>query len=266
MTIYKLYVKTHNKTGLKYLGYTKATNAHKYTGSGNYWKLHLKKHGKDYSTEILKECQTKDEIKEYGLYYSNLWNIVESDEWANLKPETGDGNDSETARLYNLKRILNRTHNFLNNGEASRKVQLDKIANGTHHFLGDTNPVYKQLESGTHPFSGPDHNKKMITAGKIGGEASRKVQLDKIANGTHHFLGDANPSKQRSIDGTHHFYNKEVAHERNLKRIREGTHSFIGDTNPSKTKLTCPHCNKTGGMGGMILWHFDKCRNNPITE
>lgn len=60
-------------------------------GSGKYWKLHLAKHGEDVHTEILRECKDYDEVKEWGLYYSNLWNIVESDEWANLKPETGDG-------------------------------------------------------------------------------------------------------------------------------------------------------------------------------
>lgn len=90
MTIY-LYVKTHNKTGLKYLGQTAAIDPHKYPGSGVYWKSHLEKHGYDYTTEIIKECQTKDEIKEFGIYYSNLWNILESNEWANLKIEQGDG-------------------------------------------------------------------------------------------------------------------------------------------------------------------------------
>lgn len=89
MTIY-LYVKTHNKTGLKYLGKTESKDPHKYPGSGTYWKNHLKKHGKDYTTKIIKKCETKEEFSKWGLYYSNLWNVVESNEWANLKEETGD--------------------------------------------------------------------------------------------------------------------------------------------------------------------------------
>lgn len=89
--IYRLYVKTHNETGLKYLGYTKQKAYHKYAGSGTYWKLHLRKHGRDYSTEIIKECQSKEEIKESGKHYSSIWNVVESNDWANLKPETGEG-------------------------------------------------------------------------------------------------------------------------------------------------------------------------------
>ena len=51
----------------------------------------MKKHGYLIETEILKECSSKEELKHWGKYYSNLWNIVESSEWANLKPEEGDG-------------------------------------------------------------------------------------------------------------------------------------------------------------------------------
>ena len=86
MTIYYLYVKTHTKTGLKYLGQTKQ-NPFKYSGSGFYWKIHLKTHGDYHSTEIIKECDNKNDLKIWGKYYSKLWNIVESNEWANLKEE-----------------------------------------------------------------------------------------------------------------------------------------------------------------------------------
>ena len=86
-----LYVKTHNKTGLKYLGKTVYDDVDSYQGSGKIWKRHIKKHGYNVTTEIIFVTDSKDEIKEKGIYYSNLWNIVESDDWANLKPEEGDG-------------------------------------------------------------------------------------------------------------------------------------------------------------------------------
>lgn len=88
MTIY-LYKKTHNITGLKYLGKTISKDPYSYTGSGVRWTNHLKKHGYDITTEILRECQTEDELIEWGQYYSKLWNIVENKEWANLKAEAG---------------------------------------------------------------------------------------------------------------------------------------------------------------------------------
>lgn len=89
MTI-SLYKKTHRKTGLMYLGKT-SKNPHKYPGSGKYWKNHLKIHGNDCSTEVLCECSNDIELRKQGLYYSTLWNIVESDQWANLRPEAGEG-------------------------------------------------------------------------------------------------------------------------------------------------------------------------------
>jgi len=90
MPIY-LYVKTHNQTGLKYLGKTISSNPHLYQGSGTVWRRHIKKHGYDVTTEILLETTDPNELKEVGIYYSNLWNIVESKEFANIVPEMGDG-------------------------------------------------------------------------------------------------------------------------------------------------------------------------------
>lgn len=90
MCIY-LYVKTHQITGLKYLGKTNKKDPHHYPGSGKYWVNHLKKYGKNYTTEILKECSSNEEVKFWGMYYSNLWNVVNDIGWANLKPESGDG-------------------------------------------------------------------------------------------------------------------------------------------------------------------------------
>lgn len=98
MSIY-LIKKTHRITGLKYLCKTIRSDWHKYSGSGKYWKQHLKIHGKEIDSELIKECHSPEEFKIWGIYYSNLWNIVnEVDEngkktWANLKPEEGDGGD-----------------------------------------------------------------------------------------------------------------------------------------------------------------------------
>lgn len=92
--MYYLYLKTHNKTGLKYLGKTEQKDPHLYSGSGKYWKLHLRKHGYDYTTQILLATEDKSELKETGLFFSRLWDIAQSNEWANLQEEKGDGGDT----------------------------------------------------------------------------------------------------------------------------------------------------------------------------
>lgn len=89
-TIY-LYLKTHNVTGLKYLGKT-VKNPYEYKGSGKHWQRHIKKYGYDVTTEILLETTDSKQLREVGLLYSSMWNIVQSSEFANLIPEGGDGN------------------------------------------------------------------------------------------------------------------------------------------------------------------------------
>jgi hypothetical protein len=89
MMIY-LYVKTHRKTSLKYLGKT-TQDPYVYNGSGKRWLNHLRKHGYEIDTEIIFMSENEDEIKREGIKYSILWDVVSSKKWANLKIEEGDG-------------------------------------------------------------------------------------------------------------------------------------------------------------------------------
>lgn len=122
MTIYYLYVKTHRITGLNYLGQTRQ-NPYTYSGSGIYWKNHLAAHGKEHDTKIIKECHTKENIKVWGEHYSKLWNVVESKDWANLKPENGEGGayfghrmSAETKALQTVKAKQRQKHTCLHCG------------------------------------------------------------------------------------------------------------------------------------------------------
>jgi hypothetical protein len=94
-----LYVKTHITTGLKYLGKT-VRDPYKYKGSGTHWIRHLKKYGEEHTTEVLLETTDKILFKETAIYYSNLFDVVKSIEWANIVPEQGDGGDTSQSPAY----------------------------------------------------------------------------------------------------------------------------------------------------------------------
>jgi len=37
----------------------------------------------------------------------------------------------------------------------------------------------------------------------------------------------------------------------------------VSKTGVKQNKVNCPYCNKSGGKGAMVLWHFDKCKLRP---
>ena len=230
MIIY-LYVKTHNKTGLKYLGKTTRSDPHAYEGSGTYWLRHLKKYGYDYSTEILQECQSNKEVREWGMYYSNLYDVVNAKDehgnktWANLKPEYGDGDDSETARRKALKRISEGTHNFQGESNPSRRL----VKEGTHNFQGARNPNHQKIKDGSHPF-----------------------------------LGKNNPVHALYATGSHYVQTEEFSKlmsEVQRRELAKGVHPLQKGNRP---KGICPHCGKKGDLYVMKRWHFDKCKSISI--
>lgn len=163
-----LYLKTHNKTGLKYIGITKK-NPYKYKGSGLHWKRHLDVHGPGHSTEILHECDETN-VKEWGQYYSEKYNIVESNEFANLKPETGYSgsgmygqqhseetkkkmslaqigrpkSDSAVAAQVESRKATTQAPGYINplKGVTLSRNTKDKISKNHHDVSGENNPMF----------------------------------------------------------------------------------------------------------------------------
>lgn len=85
-----LYIKQHSITGLKYFGKTTKENPTEYIGSGIHWKRHIKKHGQEHIKTLWYHLFTDEkEMIEYALNFSKENNIVESEQWANLKEENG---------------------------------------------------------------------------------------------------------------------------------------------------------------------------------
>jgi len=90
-----LYIKTHNKTGLKYFGKTTRDDVSTYRGSGTYWNKHINFHGNDVFTEVVASFHEDEEmqLKEFAIDFSIKNSIVDSRDWANLVEENGlDGN------------------------------------------------------------------------------------------------------------------------------------------------------------------------------
>lgn len=96
-----LMIKRCLTTGLMYLCKTssKWKNPYTYVGSGKRWLNHIKAHQSWIITCIIGEYDTKEELQQWGEYYSSQFDIVNSSNWANLTPERGNGGLIGTGQL-----------------------------------------------------------------------------------------------------------------------------------------------------------------------
>ena len=76
---------------------------------------------------------------------------------------------------------------------------------------------------------------------QAGGGFDREIQLKRVRNGTHHFLGGViqrASNEKRVKNGTHNFQDREAAQQKALARVRNKTHHFLkSDFNKKAFKL-----------------------------
>ena len=156
-----LYLKTHNKTKKKYLGKT-VQDPYKYSGSGTYWKGHLARYGNDVSTEILFQTESIEKFREQALFYSNLWDVANNEEFANSIPEVGDGGDTSQSSAY--QKYLNEVHK-------NPDSEINKIVS---QRMKENNPMHKP-EVVSKAFSEENNRKRAMS--KIGKPLSEEHRI-----------------------------------------------------------------------------------------
>jgi hypothetical protein len=231
----RLMIKRHTKTGLRYFCKTPRKNYLKYLGSGSRWASHIKKHGTEFVvTDWVSEPFTNpDDIKDFAVLFSELFNIVESEDWANLKIEDGleGGMSSQTAKEMWQKPGAKEYRSAIQKEAQNREdVRLVKSKNTKESWtdIDRRNARVKKIKEkralqvmGVSPLKGKtlvDIHRDKAT------DVSRK-----ISNG----LLNANIKRTE-------------AQKENLRKPKE--------------KVTCPHCGKVGGGGSMTQWHFNNCK------
>ena len=249
MKTYYLYLKTHNQTGLKYLGFTSSKDPSKYTGSGIYWLNHINKHGYDVKTEILIESTSLNEIKITGLYFSDLWDIVNNNDFANLKVESGDGGwclTKESIDKRNKTKIEKYGSVFPNSKskEFVEKCIAGRIRNNTLN-VQTPETVAKSLAT----------KKKNGTLNVQTPESVAKGIETKKKNGTY---GKTNITPE-SIAKQLETKRKNGTLKRTIESLEKQK-----QTVKNRPKHTCPHCNKTFSyLKIFIKSHGENCKLKP---
>ena len=104
-------------------------------------------------------------------------------------------------------------------------------------------------------------------------ELSSRIQRERIENGTHNFLDREDAKRRAKIrieKGEHPFLQKDFQKKIQDDLVKNQKHHLLGGKyqqkqieegkHPSQVVRTCPHCGKIGKGGGMILKHFNNCK------
>jgi hypothetical protein len=222
-----LYIKTHNKTGLKYFGKT-SQDPYQYKGSGTRWIYHIKKYGYDVTTELLNNgntYSTYEELSNAAIEFSFKNNIVESKDWANIIIESGDGGD--TSMCYNYIIGINKRNISGNKNPMWGKQSVAK---------GKT---YEEL----YGFKKASELRQMriqaATGRKLSDESLRKMAV----------------SISRSTKGI------PKSEETKQKMRKPKTEEHKEKLRGRKPIIQCTYCSKYGGVSQMKRWHFDNCKS-----
>jgi hypothetical protein len=239
-----LYIKTHNKTGLKYFGKTIKEDVHQYRGSGKYWKRHIKVHGYDVTTEIYAQFEDNDPMIEIvGLKFSADNQITNSNDWANLKPETGrDGGGHKHSE------------------ETRRKIsESNKGKNG---YVGDKNPMFGKKHT--------DETISKIRDSKKGKTYSEDVKRnmkegrDRVgrvhSEETKRKIGEKQIGRVKSEEEIEKMRSKLNGRTIPREVAEKIANTMRGQTRQPYKTIICPHCGKEGIISNMTRWHFDNCK------
>ena len=237
-----LYIKTHNATGLKYFGKTTSKDPFKYSGSGKYWLRHLKSHGKDISTKIVASFtkEQKEEMVEFALFFSEFFNIVESNEWANLEPENGI-NGGSIGRMVS-KETKQKMSKAKQNMSKETKLKLSIAHKGK---IVSKETKQKMSKIAKKRFSIPENNSMF---GKNHTKES-KLKMSKNKKG-----------KPSTFLGKQHSDETKQKMSKARQNISEETRLKISVSAKNRPKIKCQYCNKEMAQSSYNRWHGKKCK------
>lgn len=255
---YKLMIKTHTNTGLKYLCVTTKFNHAKYLGSGLYWRRHLHKHGRLFETELIFESTDLMLFNQTCSDKSLEYDVVNSNNFANLIPELGynvkggsmlrlqDCYTEDQLRLIYDKRNISIRNNHWSKNDDKRSEICSRISK-SHKSRTITQKQLDQLSVArykaqihiTEIYADPElsiqHRKKLSDARKL--SLSRETEDQNLARNANisqsrkSMSDDAKASrKQKILQGR--IYNDEFwdnhASKLSIERIGKGNPNAKG--------------------------------------
>lgn len=229
------------------------------------------------------------------MYYSELWDVVNSNEFANLKPESGDGGwehltDEQIQKRY--ARVRKEGGTFRGKHHTDESRSKIKKARAAQVMSPKTEEAIKKAADANRGRKRTEEQKRVMSEARRGIPSKKKdiplteehkANLSKAQrnrykthSGTRNGTQHTEESKQKIREARDKQVNVrkpgEYSHSEETRRkmsesrkdrvVSPCTKAKIGDAlrGIPKEVICCPHCGKVGGASAMKRWHFDNCK------
>lgn len=244
-----LYVKVHNKTGMRYFGKT-ISNPYTYKGSGTLWIRHINKYGNDVTTHVIGFFDNKDQLTEAAVTFSRENNIVDDESWANLMIEAGTGPAEYSAQTIEQKREYMREHNPMYLPDVRKKHKSimrdpDRCAEISYRMTGSRNPNFGN--TGPNGYKHTDQIKQEISL-----RMTENNPMSSSEVRDRHRISMQDPERRLAAS-------KRMIENNPAKD--EAVRNKISSAVRAQPKKTCPHCKKDIDCRNFARYHGAKCKN-----
>jgi hypothetical protein len=225
--------------GIRYLCKSTKQDFEEYKGSGVHWKKIVKKYGrKNVKTLWISDWfYCPHHLQNFALMYSEYNQVVESEEWANLKPETGlDGNCNPAI----IKAAMNRPEVKEKRKETDSKPEV-KARRSAALNAANARPETKRKRSESAKKNYEDESKREMVTNR-----TNKMKETMALEETRKRISE-------SVIETH--WTKNTDAEEVMKRISESR------TGVKYKRVVCEHCDKDVASNIYGRHHGDKCKH-----
>jgi len=77
-------------------------------------------------------------------------------------------------------------------------------------------------------------------------------------------LGKARRGISRPLQVGYKVSVAKMGHQVSFETRKKISQTLTGKSNGPHVRVTCPHCQKTGGNNSMPRWHFDNCKERVV--
>ena len=237
------------------------------------FRSHLEKHKPDVYTSLLYESDDLEDFNDVCRAYSEYFDVVEDDQWANLIPEHG----------YDAPPLRDKVKEYWQKLPPGKLEEISRIRSDFQIERWKTLPAEERRK----------HSESVSNGRKSMTDDARKSRADKMYKNFHRNddgsyanpkvgamiekfklerKSGANPSAKRVMFlGVEYqcisdvsLVNPEYSVNKVMKMLNDAsiTNCYYIDKKREFQPLTCPHCGKEGDTSSSFKrWHMNNCRN-----